>query len=667
MTRPDRAAPGTIWLGDTGTSAAAGWLPVLTEGQMAALGVYPPRQVIGPTSRDSEQFVHTWVTGNFGGGVGVENMDEGADTDRCFFALADTRGAFRTALPPQVRLRTAPTSGACYPLGDVFSTDGDLARFACAWDDAVYATANGGSSWSSIGSLPGPPQGKGAAAFKGTDDYPLLYVPCGAAGFATVYATGLTSHAADSTHPAAVSFMVDNTALYCVDVDGVIWLTVGGDVWEKFADHDQDGYVQLDGSETPRRLVHFMNRAGTPTPYLVSNRAFYELDLVNHRLGKLHFTYPPHPHFGEAVEVFRPGEDLHASAGLDVLAYASNGVVDPDKSPTKDDGLPEAYLGRVRDLQAEMSGLWALVQGGTVADNAVPSTVGSGVLGPDAYLPGAAGAHNTLLVYDSIGWHGMWADDSGTASPTWMGLSAVADHYGLFFGDSSGACRYLPLNPNFHNPKRGLILGSDAFQPTGFVETARFDGNMQNFAKVAIGVDVKCDWATSTETVTVSYQTDADVLGGLDASAWHVLGTVTSPALTSFDFDLDGDGHNEGLRFGWIRLRYDLARGNDETQTPLLDAANLRYTTVPQNTQSFRFVVELPKRRWKGRTAGEIDQHLQDMLVSDELVALVHQNKTYAVRVSGVSGTDNTGEDRSGRRDLTVIAVRNPARAEASE
>jgi hypothetical protein len=60
---------------------------------------------------------------------------------------------------------------------------------------------------------------------------------------------------------------------------------------------------------------------------------------------------------------------------------------------------------------------------------------------------------------------------------------------------------------------------------------------------------------------------------------------------------------------------------------------------------------------YNGKTNAQIQQFLQEMIDIGRLIPWWHQNQWKSVRLAGVSGTDETGVDIKGNRQVALLEV----------
>ncbi len=635
MTAPTRAEWGSCWLGRYTDPAADGWLPIREPVQDAQLAVFERKVTIGDASKDTDDYISSWVMGDWSGGGQIEDINESSDANRFWWAVAETRSPHRVALPPLV-VESRPSDlgeTEIYPLGMINSSTSIIATTAVAFNTAVYGYEPVGDTWTAAAAtaLAAAPVRKGTR-FKGTGTtIPTLYVPFGNDGWASIIAVAGTGRpiVTNSASHSFVSFCVFNDTLFGVNTIGLLYQTVNGTTWTNVQDFVQSN-TRIAPHETPIHLVSYFNRSGEPTLYLVTNQSAWAIDLDAGRGQQTALQFPRHRYFGRAAAIFRPGEDLWIGAGMDTIRYTSANVIVPLAGPARDDGVPSGRLGFVADLEPELSCLYA-----TVA-----KTTGGG----------------SLMAWTGTGWHGM-LEFSDTPMWSYVAQLSANNSYHLIVGVTGSHLHVMKLRESFHNPKQGVLLGTDTFAASGYIETGRFDANMLGFRKVASHVSVFMDNATATETLVVKYRTDASQASFPAEGAWTTLGTITAIGLTQIAFDPNADGFNEGQSFNWIQFRFEFARGATTSTSPLLNAFVLHFTKVPQNTPSFAFDLVLPVETSVGATGDEMTDRLNELTEADEYLCFVVRDRRYRVRIAGMSGNRATGEDGSGARKVSLIAI----------
>lgn len=637
MAPPARAEAGRIWIGRYTDAPGDGWLDVADPVSVAQLAVFQTKVTIGDATKDSDDFISSFVQNDWSGGGQIENLNEGSDLSRFWWGTADTRGPSRIGLGPLVTsTKPGAAAGTCWPVGIAYDENNANPAPAFVFGTKVYTYSGGAWSNPSATTLINGALRKGAS-FQGTaDPSRWLYVAGGAGYFAVRRnSAALTDPvvfdiAASATKPRAVSLSVHNTSLYCLDYYGYLWQTVsGGNGWVKVEDFIQND-LRLDPSHAPRHLITYFNREGQPTLFVVSDRGVWMYDQAGGRFEQTSIQLPALPGFGAAVAIFRSGEDLWLAAGGDTIRYTSANVIVPNSGPMRDEGLPSSVIGSIQDLEPELSSLYALVYNNTAGND-------------------------SLLAWTGIGWHGVAEGNWG--QPTFaMVEGTTTGTYRLWWGSTDGNARYITLPERFFNAKQAVLLGNQTFAASSYVETGWFDANMLGFGKLASHVSVYMENATASETLTVKYRTDAAVAANPSSPAWTTLGTITAAGLRQIAFDPNGDGFAEGLFFNRVQFRFEFARGATTTTSPIMHAFVLHFTKVPQDTSSFALKIRLPARD-TDKDPTKLVTRLNALLVEDEFLCLVHLKRQYRCRIAGVSGSEGTGEHSEGVRTISVIVI----------
>lgn len=659
---PDRSEWGTVWLGASDIADENnGWYPILGDVKVAQLAVFERKITIGDATKDTEDFISSWIMGDFTGGGQIETINEGSDGNRYWWAEnIDTRSPNAIVMPPPITELTqsgVSSTAISYPLGDVYATDNISTRVAVAFGTAVYLNNNSTSTFSAPGTVPtlgAAPVNRGVT-FQGSAAFPRLYVPLGSYGYATVIDNGTTGatvtnvpssglpdpKSADLTlKPKAQAFAVWNSNLYCLDTRGYLWLTTDGSVWNGVSTNIKTT-LKLDEARLPRTMVTYVNKAGDPTLHVITDRDVWQYDYGNNRLVQTSLQFPPHPEFGKVATVWRPGEDLWITAGQDCVKYTAAGVIVPFAGLARDDGLPSNVTGPITDLCAEASTLFAVTSSKTLS-------------GGNCTIQ--------LHVWTGTGWHSMWTKTVRDVKP-WLHLSVANSKYRLWIGSraasTTGSVFYIDLEPNMYNPR---TQRSDFFTGTyqrgnGKLLTGIFDAAMSGFRKLASHVTVQMAHASSTQYLDVYMETDEDRAAGTGSV---YVGRVNADGRTVIPLKRTGT-FSTGIPFNDVRFELRFVNGTPPSgaaNTLAMESFAMHYTKIPQNTASYAFTVPLPKEGWHGRGPTELADGLYGMLTSGAFMKFVHNGREERVRVAGVSGAGATGEDMSGALQVSLIAVR---------
>jgi DNA-binding beta-propeller fold protein YncE len=265
-------------------------------------------------------------------------------------------------------------------------------------------------------------------------------------------------------------------------------------------------------------------------------------------------------------------------------------------------------------------------------------------------------AYPWLAAWTGIGWYGKWKGSTTGVQPTWAIVTATTTAYRLWWGSEDGYLYTCKLKRFFHNPRQALIAGDDEFEDEGEIITPRFDAAMLGNWKLASHMVVFMENATSDETITIEYRTDAD-------DGWTLLGEVDSTDKTYLPFAVDATTEfSAGVPFNWIQFRIKLFRGSDTTQTPIIQSLVFCYIPIPQNARAFQFTVAFPSDEWLGRDGNEIRQDLFDLVTSREMLRLKpwpnENDQEFRGYLTATNGDDTPDRLVRGSRAVNFIEIR---------
>src|SRR6188768_1591051 len=287
---------------------------------------------------DTNQSSKIWTT--FAAGIGVEHIREGSDEGNFWYGTLDGVSPYMLSLNRE----TLEYDTASYGMGDFNGSFYALddADNIMEWDEATLAFTDTGHNLTSVPLRDG---------FEWNDK---LMIPLGAAGVATYDGTG---DATIDTAIKAVDMLDFDGDLYAittdkelVSFDGTTWTTIASFKW----------------NDTPRKLIVYMNRLEDDILYVATNRGLLAYDKTNTTLIRTRFQVPVHYDNGLGVAVWRVGEDLFYSAGMDVYLYSVSAAA--NQGPSGKEGVPDPVRGRIIDLKASFNALYALIEGTNTAD-----------------------------------------------------------------------------------------------------------------------------------------------------------------------------------------------------------------------------------------------------------------------------------------------------------
>lgn len=595
------------------------------------IGVYPPKQVIGDFTRDSHEMLSAFIQADWSGGGQINDIQESTDVDRYFFATLEARYPKMLALLPLATKVTGPNTTGARPLADRSSlTYASFGTTLISYNAAVVATT--------IGTLAGTPVNRGVV-FRGTGAATKLFLPYGSTGYETYDGSAL-SGLLTTTTPVALAKWDDK--LYSLEHDGDLRVSIDGTTWTDV--------TSIDESYTPRHLVPFYDRSESPSLHAITDTAVFELDLGIPSAKQTEVTYPPHPDNGLGAAKWNT--DLFTSVGIGITRY-TGGIVQPGAGPDRGDSLPAGLAGKIVDLVPSYNALYALLEGVNVGEFTEDFLEGGG-MGDPFFISGTTSVASILL-FDGRGWHAAWVAPQAGGSPTLLHVAAFSDGTHRLWWGWDGDLYYQDLPRTFQNPK---INETANYAPSGYLEIGAFDGAMTGVRKIWLSIEIDTLGCSATETVTISYRKDDD-------PGWTQLGSaITTNGHHVFRIGEQGtlpDGavrHN-GIGFEKLAYRLDLIRGTDTKKTPIVESVVISYLKRMGKLKAFQFTVDctLADAVYKGKANKTVMEYLESLIDEEVLIPFGHQDDWLMVKVTGVSGADETGTDLRGSRRVSVAEV----------
>lgn len=636
------------------------------------LGVFPRRSTQGPTDPDKDDTLSTVNWMDLTGGVGARVINPSSELHMVAWSTMDLRHTDGwTNAPRPIMRQPAVYTGN---LTDLIVIGASLYGL---WGEHLHKWDADAHTWGNSAADLGETPVARAVLFNNT-----AYFPCGAAGYVRVAEsapgtlgsptaiTGAASPSSNSpvpsSNPRPLLFGLYNENLYCIttaDEGYALALSTSGDsgAWSWPYRTNRQTFVKVNTSYVPRKLVEFINQDGGPALWCVHSRGALRYDEANNTWAATSMRdVPPHPDFGRDAMVFRPGEDLWiVSGGGDMVQYTTNNVAQPGAGPGgTHGGIPAAKRGSIVSLTADLSNMYALMQGDTSLD-AAPSMVEDGAADP-LYVPDAL-ATSSLLAYNSKGWFPLWETSVPAGAPT---VCLVADPR-----KSDGSCDYrvhwavgaqawsAPCRLTLHSAQQGREAGIDEFDDINYIQWGRYHaGSISRPKLFSHGVVILDHGDEATEYVEIEYRTNADPPG-----TWHLLGRAhDDEQYTVLPFGLSADGRfSSGLSCLWIEPRLTSYGLGGTTSTPVVTAFSLAYLIVPIDAGNFILRLLLPPdtATQSEKTREAIKAQMYAYVESQEFLHMILDQTHLRVYVAGVSETGLTTRDGHGVLNLNLIQI----------
>lgn len=346
--------------------------------------IFPTRATLGPSDPDVDDTLTTLNFMEVSGGVGVYTIKPASDLNHYWWGVASAEGTDGfTAAREAIMRQPASFTGNCVPVGRIgasmYALWGTTIR---QWDPETQIF---GASAGTIGTVVNT---EGIAVFNGA-----MYFPLGSTGYAFVSESApgtlgaVTTVAGAATPAYSASPGTSNPRVWAFVVwKDMLWaLTTAAEgyalapsltgasaswQWSLTADEARQTIITIESTFEPKTMAVFPNAQNQESLWVAGRRGLKVFDDADMRWADTALSdVPPHPDFGRAMKVFRPGEALQiAGGGGDVIQYTVGGTVVPASGPggTRD-GMPANRRGGIVSFASDLAHLFALVQGQTTA------------------------------------------------------------------------------------------------------------------------------------------------------------------------------------------------------------------------------------------------------------------------------------------------------------
>lgn len=636
------------------------------------LGVYPRRSTQGPTDPDKDDTLSTVNWMDLTGGIGARVINPSSQLNMVEWSTMDIRYTDGwTNAPRAVMAQPASFTG---DLTDMLVIGSSLYGL---WGEHLHKWDADAHTWgNSAADLSETPVGP-AILFNDT-----AYFPCGSVGYVRIAesspgtlgapstitgaATPSSNSPVPTSNPRPLRFAIYNENLYCITIASegyTLALSVTGDSgdWAWPYQTNRSRFVTVNKSYTPHQLIEFINRDGGPALWCIHNRGALRFDEGNNTWTATSMRdVPPHPGFGRAAMVFRPGEDLWiASGGGNMAQYTANNVAEYSAGPAGGyGGIPAAKRGDIVSLTADLANMYALMQGDPALDS-TPSLVEDAPSDP-LYVPDAQ-ATSSILAYNSKGWFPLWETSTPSGTPTICLVAApvksdgTAD-YRLHWAIGEEAWS-MPCRLNLYSAQQGREQGIDQFNDIDYIQWGKYHAGSISRKKLFSHALVLLEQGDEeTEYVEIEYQTNEDPAG-----TWHLLGRAwDDQTYTILPFGLSEDGKfSSGTSALWMRYRLTSYGLGGETSTPVVTAFSIAYLIVPIDAGSFILRLLLPPDTDPAaeKTREQIRTLIYGFAESQEFLHMILDHTHLRAYVAGVSETGVTTQDGWGIISLNIVQV----------
>jgi len=577
-----------------------------TQVQSFLSSIYPPKIVIGDTTRDSGTGASVFAMSDWRGGLGKYEYKANESIDKSWRMFGQGRqGHF-------VKPKEVVTTGS-NPSFTRIGAIGELgASVYAAFDTAVHAYNNSSDTWgSSLNTLD-----------HDATDMIQVRMPNGT-DYLVIATTAEYDYTADgssfTTSPKAVKYLAFwDDRLWGIDNTGQLWYSYTIDTETNDAKLPlPDGYVT--------DLFTGRDASGARVLYAATKVGLWVHDALNAKFIQTALTVPRNDNAGKGTVEWRG--DIYYPVGMSIYKYSvgSGGAVISLMGPDRDDGLSQMYRGYIQQLIPTHTDLIASITG-TVSND-------------------------VLAFWDGIGWQlkipNLYANNQ---IDTYAFASYVYSKYRLYFGRYSGAgqgIRYTALDTQIVNPTEDTTQRYDA--NPGQLIAPWFSAGQAEVDKLALRLNVDTARCTSNETIQVFYYLN------FDTSSATSLGTITTNGREIYYFP--SETTNTGITFRSIQFEARLVSAAG-TATPDLLSLTLEYRKKLTPKWGHSFEIDIQKE-YKGKTADEQRAALMADIESTTLLEFTFRDDTgnsrnYYVDVVSATGLERTGHDETGVARIQV-------------
>ena len=598
--------------------------------QHSLIASFVNKTTFGDPKYDSDPLVSAKIYTSFLGGIGIERAKEAQDDQRYWIGGLDTRRPFQTTLAPKVHEWEHSANIAF--LGMRAST-----VYAATATTLHTGSPDMGIS-ASLGAIAAAP------VYRGWEYKGKLYIPQ-SSGYQTYDGSSIS---AQNTTVKAICFCEWDDKLYALCSDHTLRRTQDGSSWTTM--------YTLNTSLTLRRLVLYMDGAANDTLYIITTQGIYGWDEENSRVVTTRMGHlPRQSDNGYGAAMWRQGEDLFVSAGLEIYRWTISGVA-PFSGPSADQGLPYEYRGRIVDLIPEHSGLYALIQGmngpgeeyvavdffdvGQVSQGEIQTTVTQG--------------KNIVLVYNGHGWHPVQIPAT-SGVPSWFVIVETTDDYLLCWSVDEKLFS-ISLGRPILNPRERILANQGDFASVGTMELSQFDADMFMYDKLSSHIEI---YFSSFELNTVNFELEYRT----ESSDWTPIIHSFTQGLNIIPLNVETiDGafpFGRGFTWRWIQFRWTMRTSNSR-YSPVLESFSHKFIRIPLKQRAFTFQINFRGDYHGNRPVEEAINDLETMINAKQFVRMETSalpNQSYRVYISGATGAGLSGNDPRGYYSLTLAQV----------
>ena len=632
------------------------YYPITRPVRSTLASIYPPKIVIGDTTKDSQTRTSIIAWSDWRGGIGINRMEGAGDTSRAWFSTCQLRYKNHLVLPGLVTESTSPShSRSDARIGAINTLSSEV---YAAWNGSegespkIYKYNNASANWSEVTQ---------SALDQVTDS--VVFTDSGGTTY-LVFATYDSNGSGYTYSSNGSSWTTDTQDTQFVTVwDERLWgISNAGQLWyaTSIGTETLDAVLPLpDGAVT--KLFVSRNAFGVPIIYAATTHGLFAHNADNAMWEETQMSFPIHPDNGKGTVQWRESVYIPSGNGIYKYINGSNSAVITIVGPDRDDGLPKDNRGAIRYLSGShnelLAGVDAQAGPGSVSLGSVPyqwiSHVGSPVIADDS-------GYSTILGYNEMGWEVKWQSGEKGKPLDSIHVSDAYGEYRVYWGHNN-IVHHMDLPKDIINPSQ---VSEFAYATQGVHETPWFNAAQSEVNKLAIKLRIEAQDLSSTSKIKVEYA--LDYVDSTDDDYTTAVGTLDSTEMgaTSGTYPYIF-GSKAGVVFRAIKFRLTLDRstatttGLEKFDTPDVVSLTLEFRKKIDPKYGHTVDVDL-NNAYKGNVPKDLRSNLISAIESDTLVEFTFRDdsggtRNYYVDVVGAQGLEFTGYDERGSTTIQVV------------
>jgi hypothetical protein len=448
--------------------------------------------------------------------------------------------------------------------------------------------------------------------------------------------------------------------LWGIDSTGQLWWSAS------LGTETNSAQLPIENSAVTGLFVGY-DSSGLDILYASTTRGLFAHDIGNSKFIETRLRLPFHPDNGKGAVTWR--DSMYISAGLAVNKYdidANRATVD-QMGPDRDDGLPSARRGNIKQLVASHNELLAIIDATSIA-SAGDLFLGSQQTSNNSFALDPDQGFSHIMGWDKLGWERKWLSDDSTADITWLHVSDAFNEYRMWWAQNQRVF-HMQIPQNIINP---VYVTDLPYAASGNHETPDFTGGQSEVDKLAVRLRVEVSGASTTETISMSFalngsSTFTELLNSFssDVTDSGGVGEIRTDGIITYFFD--DRTTPAGTAFRSIRFKAAFKRGSTTTLTPDILRIDFEWRKKLPALWGHQVTVDMSQGHG-GKTLEQMFENMRIAAENNVLSRFTFRNRTaddagntdpwvYFVDVVGFNAMENTGNVWSGEFELILAEV----------